>query len=146
MKKLLIVLLTASGIAQSHSQTWKTDIDSALKEAVKTNKKVLLFFTVPEQCDNCHLLEDNILKSDEFLSFAEKAYILVRVDFAVKGEDLTEKMAERNLLIVEKYNKDGFFPLVVILDKTSKVLGKSGVYKDEAPSQFISLLRSFERS
>jgi len=132
-------------LTQSHSQTWKNDIDAGLKEAIQTNKKVLLFFTVPEQCDNCKLLEQNVLKTNEFLSFADNNYVLVKVDFSVKGEELTEAMAEKNLLIVEKYNKDGFFPLVVILNKTSKVLGKTGVYKDESPSQFISVLKSFEK-
>jgi hypothetical protein len=36
------------------------------------------------------------------------------------------------LALAEKYNKDGFFPLVVVLDKTGKVLAKKGYENQSA--------------
>lgn len=145
MKTTFVILFTVIG-ALGYAQTWNNDIDFGLKQAAQTNKKVLLFFTVPEQCGNCSLLENNVLKSTEFLSFADKNYVLVKIDFRTHGDDLTDAMTKKNLLIVEKYNKDGFFPLVVVLNSASRVLGKIGVYNDETPSQFIRSLKSFEKS
>jgi thioredoxin-related protein len=144
MKSVLFTFLLLSVAANSQAQQWKTDIDKALNEAAATNKEVLLFFTVSEQCDNCDKLDKNIFGSEEFQAFAKENYVLVRIDFSQKPtEELTDKMIEKNLLIIEKYNKDGFFPLVVVLNKDSKVLGKTGVYKEETPVQFIGLLRKF---
>jgi len=147
MKNILIALLIISGTVKGHSQIWNNNIDEAVKEASKTNKKVLLFFSVSEQCDNCISLEKNVFKTEEFNVFANTNYILVKIDFSHKPADgLTEEMIEKNLLIVEKYNKDGFFPLVVLLNKNARVLGKTGIYKQETPSQFINLLQSFDKA
>lgn len=147
MKNLLIALFIISGTVKGHSQIWNTNIDEAVKEASKTNKKVLLFFSVSEQCDNCISLEKNVFRTDEFGVYASANYVLVKIDFSYKpAGGQTEETIEKNLLIVEKYNKDGFFPLVVVLNKNAKVLGKTGIYKQETPSQFISLLQSFEKA
>ncbi|OYU81278.1 MAG: thiol-disulfide isomerase [Flavobacterium sp. BFFFF1] len=144
MKKILLAFLLLSTAPQVAAQEWKNDIDKALREAASINKKVMLFFTVSEQCDNCSALDRNVFRSEEFRDYAKENYILVKIDFSQKPtEELTDKMIEKNLLIIEKYNKDGFFPLVVILNKDAKVLGKAGVYKDESPSQFVKMLRNF---
>jgi len=134
------------GIANGNAQIWSNNIDKALKEAASENKNILLFFSVPEHCDNCEELEENIFKSAEFNDFANANYILVKIDFSYQSETLTPEAIEKNLLIVEKYNKDGFFPLVVILNKNAKAIGKTGVYKKETPSEFITLLQSFNRA
>lgn len=147
MKNILIALMIISATAKGYSQVWNNDIDEAVKEALKTNKKVLLFFSVSEQCDNCMSLEKNVFKTDEFSKFANINYVLVKIDFSHKpNESLTEEMVEKNLLIVEKYNKDGFFPLVVLLNKNARILGKTGIYKQETPLQFINLLQSFDKA
>ncbi|WP_181248464.1 thioredoxin family protein [Flavobacterium magnum] len=144
MKSLIFAVLMVGNFAQSQQLHWKTDIDKALREAAVANKDVLLFFTVSEQCENCDKLDKNIFSSEEFQAFAKENYIPVRIDFSQKPtEELTDSMIEKNLLIIEKYNKDGFFPLVVVLSKDSKVRGKTGVYKEETPTQFISMLRKF---
>ncbi|AWI26515.1 thioredoxin family protein [Flavobacterium pallidum] len=144
MKNVMIAFLLLSSAANSQQLHWVTDIDKALREAAVANKEVLLFFTVSEQCENCEKLDKNIFGSEAFQAFAKENYIPVRIDFSQKPtEELTDRMIEKNLLIIEKYNKDGFFPLVVVLDKNAKVLGKTGVYKEETPAQFVSLLRKF---
>ncbi len=143
MKNILSFILIILSFANGNAQTWKKSIDEAILAASQSNKKVLILFTVAENCDNCYALEQHIFKSEEFLAFAEAHYILVRLDFSQDQNDLSQELVDKNLLIVEKYNKDGFFPLVVVLNKTAKVLGKIGVYKDETPTQFIRLLQSF---
>ena len=53
-------------------------------------------------------------------------------------------IVKRNEILAEKYNKNGSFPLVVLLDKTGKVLGMSGFKNISAP-EYIELLHSFEK-
>jgi len=146
MKNILIALLVISSV-NGYSQVWNNNIDEAVKQASKTNKQILLFFSVSEQCDNCISLEKNVFKTDEFNLFANDNYILVKLDFSNKpAGSMTPEMLENNLLIVEKYNKDGFFPLVVLLNKDSKVIGKTGIYKQETPSQYINILQSLGKA
>jgi len=143
-KALLILILLASSVG--NAQQWMTDLDKALSKAAKENKKVLLFFSVPEHCESCKQLEQQVFQSDAFLSYAVENYILVKIDFSNNSGNLTESQREKNLLIVEKYNKDGFFPYVVVLNKDAKIIGKNGVYKNESPQQFIALLQNTNKS
>ena len=139
MKKLLIGMILLSN-PQIYAQEWVNDLDVAFKEAEADNKRVLLYFSVPDACDICKQLEENVLQSDEFQAYAKANFVLAQPDFR---ESLSMAEKAENLLIVEKYNKDGFFPLVVVLDKNAKVLGKTGIYNNETPRQYLTLLESF---
>ena len=123
------------------SQTWKSNLNEALQEATASGKEVLLLFSVSENCESCHKLEKNVLQSAEFLSFAKENYVLVKQDFQNSPDTV-----EENLLIVEKYNKDGFFPLLVMINKNAKTIGQLGTYNNETPSQYIAKLKSAKRS
>lgn len=103
------------------AQNWDSSISNAIKVANQKKKKILLFFTVDNQCDNCTKLEKNIFKSDEFVAFANENYILVKIKFEYNSTvNLFEEELQKKLLIVEKYYIDSFFPLVVVLNKEAK--------------------------
>ena len=141
MKNTTILLVLLANSMAGYSQEWKTDLNEAFKEATISGKEVLLFFTVTENCDSCLKLEENVLESKAFQSFARENYILVKQDFNSGNTDNIEE----NLLIVEKYNKDGFFPLVVIISKNTKTVGQIGAYDNETPEEFLSKLQAIER-
>ena len=44
----------------------------------------------------------------------------------------------------EKFNGEGSFPLVVILDKNGKVLGKMG-FKNVSPEEYIKMIHAIDR-
>ncbi|RZJ31715.1 MAG: thioredoxin family protein [Flavobacterium sp.] len=137
MKKWAILcFLLVSPIIQA--QTWNKDLHEAEKLAASEGKLVLLLFSVPDECDRCLQLEKNVFGSPEFLAYAKDKFILAKPDFSAAASFETKA---DNLLIVEKYNKDGFFPLVVILDK-SRVLGAVGIYNGETPGQYVQSLKS----
>jgi thioredoxin-related protein len=140
MKKLVIAMVLM-GNPVMYSQ-WKSDLNDALRQAQMQNKNVLLYFSVPDACAVCESLEKNVLQSQEFNTYARQNYILAKPDF---HESVSMETKTDNLLIVEKYNKDGFFPLVVILDKDANVLGKTGIYNNETPQEYIKLLQSIAK-
>ena len=142
IKRLFLLVFLLFFLPKSKAQQWHSDLQFGLKEAAQQNKKVLLFFSVPERCDACNKLEQNIFKSPEFIEFASENYVLVKIDFSYEAQELTKDQLEKNLLIVEKYNKDGFFPHVVVLNKEAKVIKKMEVYTRETPEQYLSLLKS----
>ena len=141
IKRLFLLIVLLFFLPKSNAQQWHSDLQFGLKEAAQQNKKVLLFFSVPERCDVCNKLEQNIFKSPEFIEFASENYILVKIDFSYEAQELTKDQLEKNLLIVEKYNKDGFFPHVVVLNKEAKITKKMEVYTSETPEQYLSLLQ-----
>lgn len=137
---LFVVLLGAGAIGQA--QEWKNNLNEAFREASSSGKNVLLFFSVSQDCDRCDQLDTRVLQSEEFKEFAKENFVLVKQDYHT---DKPEKL-EENLLIVEKYNKDGFFPLVVILNRNAKVLGQIGAYNNESPKEYVARLQSIKRS
>jgi thioredoxin-related protein len=146
IKRLFLLVFLLFFLPKSKAQQWQNDLQIGLKEAAQQNKKVLLFFSVPERCESCNKLEQNIFKSPEFIEFASENYVLVKIDFSYDAQELTKAQLEKNLLIVEKYNKDGFFPHVVVLNKDAKITNKVDVYNRETPQQYLSLLRRNSKS
>lgn len=140
MKNVSIVLLLVANSMVGYSQEWKSNLNEALKEASASGKEVLLFFSVPDNCESCANLDKKVLQSAEFQSFADENFILVKQDFQSNNSNL-----EENLLIVEKYNKDGFFPLLVMINKNAKIVGQLGTYNDETPQQYIAKLRAVRK-
>ena len=88
-------------------------------------------------------LENEIWSSATFKEYAVKNYVLVKADFPRRKKNrLSKELQEKNNALAEKYNNQGIFPLVVVLDEMGKVLGKTS-YKKLTPNEFIKLLNSF---
>ncbi|NUY79892.1 thioredoxin family protein [Flavobacterium sp. MAH-1] len=139
MKPILIALLLVS--TSLSAQTWKTDLNEALREAGSSGKNVLLFFSVSDACDICRRLDHDVFQSQEFLDYAKDNLVLVKLDF--KNQASQDKADQ--LLIVEKYNKDGFFPWVVIVNANQKVVGKLPMYEDQSIRQYLSQIKAANR-
>ncbi len=144
MRKMVLIVLFLGSLLNCTAQQWEKNLEAGLQQAAVQNKKVLLFFSVPEHCETCEKLEQNIFKSPEFLAFADQHYVMVKIDFSYQQDD--KNQLQKNLLIVEKYNKDGFFPHVVVLNKEAKITVKTEVYNDETPQEYLSLLQRNTKS
>lgn len=142
MKKIFLVMLLFL-VTIGYSQEWKTNFETAKTEAAKQNKNILLVFSGSDWCGPCIKLDRDIWKSMEFIEFANNNLILERADFPKKKQNqLSTEIRKMNQSLAEKYNKDGMFPLVIVLDKNGKVLGKTA-YKKVSPTEYIALLKSF---
>lgn len=141
MKKIAVVFLffiTALG----NSQTWVTNIEEAKALAAKENKNILLVFSGSDWCAPCMKLEKVVWKSEEFKQEAENKWVLLRADFPKKkGNQLSAELTASNKKLAEKYNKGGNFPLVVMLDKTGKVIGMTG-FKNVTAEEYIKMINS----
>lgn len=143
MKKIFL-MMTLLGSALAFSQDWKS-FEEAKVLAQKENKFIILVFSGSDWCAPCIKLDKNIWQSDAFKAEAQKDWILVRADFPKKKANaLTQSQQEENKVLAEKYNKEGFFPLVVVMDKNAKVTGKTG-FKNISPAEYITLLHSLEK-
>jgi thioredoxin-related protein len=144
MKKIIIILFIFMGTF-SYSQNWKTNFDEAKKEAAEQNKNILLVFSGSDWCAPCIKLDNVVWKSEVFKMEAEKNWVIYKADFPKKkANQLTPELTESNKKLAEKYNKNGSFPLVILLDKTGKVIGMTG-FKNISATDYIQLIHSLEK-
>lgn len=144
MKNLLLLLLLLPA-CPAFSQKWNTSIAEAKTIASKENKPIILVFSGSDWCAPCIKLEKSVWQSEEFKKEANASWVLVKADFPKKKNNTqSEELKNQNRTLAEKYNKEGFFPLIVVLDKTGKVLGKTG-YENIKASEYISLIKSYSK-
>ncbi|NMH28965.1 thioredoxin family protein [Flavobacterium silvaticum] len=134
---LISTFILFSGLV--NGQQWHTDLAEATQEASAANKNILVFFSVADACDACRRLDNIVFKSEEFQQYANQNLILVKMDFQAPTDAATKA---KNLMIVEKYNKDGFFPWVVVIDKNGKVLGKADMYDNQSPQEYLRKIKN----
>lgn len=143
MKKFWILsILVCSGLL-SFSQNWVLDLGQAKTLAKEGNKKIILVFQGSDWCAPCMKLEKEIWATEKFKQHAQDNYVLLQADFPRrKANKLSKEQQEKNGQLAEKYNPNGFFPHVVVLDAEGKVLGKTG-YKKISVAEYIQQLDSF---
>lgn len=141
MKKILF-LFCMSVVTSLSAQDWQENYKEAQALAKENDKNLLLVFAGSDWCAPCIKLEKTIWESEEFKKFAETDLILYRADFPrKKANKLSEELTAQNNNLAEKYNAQGHFPLVVLLNEEAKVLGQTG-YLKLSPDEYITHLKS----
>lgn len=126
------------------SQNWSTNFDDAKKMATKNNHNIVLVFQGSDWCAPCIKLDREIWSSEEFQKLSKNHFVMLKADFPrKKANKLSEEQTLQNSKLAETYNNQGIFPLVVVLNKNGKVLGKIG-YEKSNPSDYFKKLTSFE--
>jgi thioredoxin-related protein len=125
------------------AQEWQTDLNSAMSLAAKEDKPIILVFQGSDWCAPCIRLDREVWNTESFRKYAQSHYVLLRADLPRKrANQPSQEQANKNAALAEKYNVNGIFPLVVILDKDGKLLGKTG-YINAGPEAYIKELNSF---
>lgn len=142
--KIRIVLLTIFlGTGILFAQDWQTDFAIAKEMAQAGNKPIILVFQGSDWCAPCIKLDRQIWSSEEFKNYSADQFVMLLADFPRKKQNmLPVEQQEKNQQLAETYNYNGYFPLVVVLDKDGKVLGQTG-YKKISVKEYINLLESF---
>ncbi|MGH1386999.1 thioredoxin family protein [Kordia sp.] len=141
MNTLVYALLLFTSI--SFGQEWNTNFETAKAEAITKNQHIILVFSGSDWCAPCMKLEREIWDTEAFKSYAKENYTLLKADFPKRKKNkLSKALQTQNEQLAETYNPNGYFPLVVVLDKTGKQLGALG-YKKTTPEAYIKLLNAF---
>jgi thioredoxin-related protein len=143
MKKIalgIILFVSTVGFAQD----WQTDFESAKKLATDQDKNIIIVFSGSDWCAPCIKLDKNIWQSDAFKNQSANDWILLKADFPrKKANELSKDQTAHNRKLAEKYNIEGSFPLVVLVDKNGKVQGKMG-FKNVSPEEYIKMIQALE--
>jgi thioredoxin-related protein len=136
----LLFFLSLSTFAQD----WTTNFEEAKKMASKNNQNIVLVFQGSDWCAPCIKLDREVWGTDEFKKLSKNHFIMLKADFPrKKANKLSEEQTLHNSKLAETYNNQGIFPLVVVLNKDGKVLGKAG-YEKSNPTNYFKKLASFE--
>jgi thioredoxin-related protein len=123
---------------------WGTNLESALDQAGKEEKLVLLNFSGSDWCAPCIQLKKEIFESDDFKGVAEARLVLVRADFPrMKKNQLPADQKAYNEQLAEKFNPQGKFPLTLLLNPEGKVIQTwDGYPKSMSKEKFIETIRN----
>ena len=91
-----------------------TDYEAAIARGKKEAKPIFLYFSGSDWCSWCYKLDDEILKSPDFINLVGDKFIFVKIDFPIYTA-LDAKLIKQNEELKEKYNIHGF-PTIILLD------------------------------
>ena len=142
MQKILatIILIISSGLAFGQAPSWSDT--KALAE--QHDRKVLLVFSGSDWCRGCILFDQQVLQDPVFQDFATDNLALYKADFPRKNKNKpTPEVIRQNEQLIMKFNPQGMFPYVLLLDEQEKVLLKAegNIDRDE----FLNSIRNASR-
>lgn len=143
MKSISLFILLFLVSLFSFSQNWITDFENAKALATKENKTIVLVFQGSDWCAPCIKLDKEIWHTEEFQNYAKDHFVMLKADFPKRKKNaLSEAQQTHNNQLAEKFNTNGYFPYVVVLNSEGILLGSTG-YKKTTPSAYIKLLESY---
>ncbi|MCZ4694734.1 thioredoxin family protein [Ancylomarina euxinus] len=117
-------------------------LEKAAQIAKEQNKLIFMNFSGSDWCRSCMVLKRSIINTEEFASFANNNLVMIDIDFPRKKKNrLNEEQTQCNEKLAEKYNKEGQFPTIIILDSDMNIVAKTG-YKNLSPSQYVDHIKS----
>ena len=128
MKKLFFILLIVASTTSIQAQElyWEQNLQKATDLSIKTKKPLLLFFTGSDWCGWCIRLQNEVLKTADFATWAKDNVILVELDFPRRTPQLPE-IQKQNMELQQIFEVRGY-PTIWIANPT-KVDGKTNLDK-----------------
>jgi thioredoxin-related protein len=146
VRTIFTVLLFSAvifGSVHAGEPQWLTNFDEAQSQAKKSGKPVLLYFSGSDWCRPCMRLKANVFETDGFVKFAAEKLVTVQFDFPARSKNaLSKEQLAHNEAMAEKFNPDGVFPLVVLLNSDGTELISVSGYGGESPEDYINRLKS----
>jgi protein disulfide-isomerase len=140
---LFIFLFTACNNGQSASAdglNWEDNLETAIQQAKKENKAVLVNFTGSDWCIWCKRLSSEVFQQKEFEKYADESLVLVKLDFPRNIEQSAETQ-NYNRNLAQKYGIQGF-PTVLIFNSQGKLVAQTG-YQPGGPEKYIEHIKSY---
>lgn len=128
--RYFLTLILFSLVFESQAQNWLTNFEEAKTIAIQKQQPILLVFSGSDWCAPCIELEREIWQLADFQDFAVKNLVLLKADFPRKRKSLSEEQWEHNESLAEKFNTEGAFPKVILMDGNetwSKVIAHQDV-------------------
>ncbi|GAB3851153.1 hypothetical protein GCM10028822_17510 [Hymenobacter terrigena] len=120
---------------------WISDLDAAQAQAKATNRPIVAVFSGSDWCKPCIMYEQEVFAKPEFMTYAKDKLVLAHFDFPrLKKNQPTAAQLKLNEAAAAQLNKEGDFPLAVVIAPDGKVLAKTG-YIAGGPAAFEAYLK-----
>jgi thiol-disulfide isomerase/thioredoxin len=137
VRGLVAVVLVSLASQACGSDQWLNDYEEALSQARKTGRPVLTIFTGSDWCPHCKTLEENVLASDTFLTWAEENLVLLMVDLPQQG--ISQAVRSERSQVCIKYGVRTFPSALLIGPDGEKITVKSG-YTGESAASWVAAM------
>ena len=120
---------------------WLTDLSAAQAQAKATNRPILAVFSGSDWCKPCIIYEQEVFAKPEFAAYAKDRLVLAHFDFPrQKRNQPAAAQVKLNEAAAAQLNREGDFPLAVVIAPDGKVLAKTG-YIAGGPTAFEAYLK-----
>ena len=119
---------------------WLTDFEKAKQAAKAQGKDLLVNFSGSDWCSWCIKLDKEVFSAHEFLSEADKHFVLVLVDFPNNKSKQSPALQNQNEQLAEKFQIQ-FFPTVLLMDADGNPYAKTG-YQEGGPGVYLKHLKT----
>lgn len=136
------VVLDATPANSTPAQTgWFADLGAAQAQAKATNRPMVVVFSGSDWCAPCVRYEREVFAQPSFAAYAKNRLVLAHFDYPRQPKNQpSAAQAKRNQAATAQLNREGDFPLAVIVSPEGKVLAKTG-YIAGGPAAFAAYLR-----
>ena len=94
-----------------------TNLEEARAIAEATDKAIVMVFAGSDWCAPCKVFKRTVLTEEAFLRGGKDDYVVVYLDYpSKKRNQLPEAQAAYNKAMAERYNEQGVFPRIYLLD------------------------------
>ncbi|WP_062055306.1 thioredoxin family protein [Aquimarina longa] len=149
MNKIFIIFsfLSCIGFSQETQKEdiWLYDLELAKQEAKIGKKSILLYFSGSDWCAPCKMLKEDFFDHKKFKNY-KNSFVPLFIDIPRNKDLLTDKQKKHNNELLNKYNKNKSFPLLIVLSPKGKILDKiSGYSSLRDPKFHFELLDKFSK-
>ena len=134
MKKLAFSILLSMSFCIAMAQDV---LPSEKAMAAKEKKLILINFSGSDWCIPCIKMQKDFFENAAFQKMADSQLVIVRADFPRKKKNLpSPDITRRNEQLAELFNRDGNFPLTLLLDADLKLIKKWDGLPETNPEAF----------
>ncbi|MGH1336131.1 MAG: FAD:protein FMN transferase [Aureispira sp.] len=134
----LIIVFFCLGLPPTQAQILTSEKE-AIDRSKKEQKAILLIFSGSDWCQPCIRFDKQILQDKDFIAFAKTELIVLQCDFPQRGS-LSANLLAQNENLAERFNPEGAFPKLLLLDADWTVLAPLS-YQNQGTKAFIQTIR-----
>lgn len=138
-RSVLTLLLALAAVAARGEARWLTEYSAALAAAEETGRPILTVFTGSDWCQHCRTLEQNVLETETFRTWAEDRVVLLMIDLPQQGISLDERKARSRVCI--KYGVRSF-PSVVLVAPDGAAIATQAGYHGQAAETWVATMET----
>ncbi len=119
MKQFFFLIVAACPALCLAADGWiHDDMVAAQKQAAEQKKGILIEFTGSDWCGPCKVLRSKVLNTPEFMTAAEKHFVLLELDYP-RQKAQEAKIKKANEQLADKYGIKGY-PTVIFADEQGR--------------------------